>query len=253
MAARSQENVRILDGSKRVRTYLGGELIADTLHPKLVWELPYYPAYYFPEGDVRVDWLTPNGRTERSSDLGEAHYFNVKAGGAEAEDAAWRYPSSPVEELRSLVRLDWDAMDAWFEEDEEVYVHPRDPFHRIDILASSRHVSVVINGVTVADSHRPSILFETGLPPRYYLPLLDVRMDLLRPSLKTSGCAYKGTASYRSLDVDGELIRDLVWTYKAPLQESVKIAGLVCFYNERVDLFVDGELQVRPSTPFSVP
>jgi uncharacterized protein (DUF427 family) len=142
-------------------------------------------------------------------------------------------------------------MDHWFEEDELVSVHPRDPYKRVDILASSRHVEVVVNGVSIADSHQPRILFETGLAPRYYLPLTDVRLDLLRPSSSTTQCPYKGTASYWSVEADGEVIEDLAWTYPAPLPESQKIAGLAAFYNERVGLRIDGELQERPGTPFS--
>jgi uncharacterized protein (DUF427 family) len=142
-------------------------------------------------------------------------------------------------------------MDAWFEEDEQVFTHARDPHHRVDILRSSRHVEVVVNGVTVADSRRPTLLFETGLPTRYYLPLTDVRTELLRLSPTSSGCPYKGTASYWSLEVDGERLDDVVWTYPSPLPESTRIAGLACFYNERVEIIVDGELEERPPSPFS--
>jgi uncharacterized protein (DUF427 family) len=132
-------------------------------------------------------------------------------------------------------------MDAWFEEDEPVYTHPRSPYTRVEALASSRHVRVEVDGVTVADSHRPTILFETGLPPRYYVPLTDVRQDLLRPSETQTRCPYKGTAEYFSVEVGGKVHADLVWIYRTPLPESAKVAGLVCFYDERVDLYVDGE------------
>jgi uncharacterized protein (DUF427 family) len=142
-------------------------------------------------------------------------------------------------------------MDEWLEEDEPVYTHPRDPYHRVDILASSRHVEVTIDGVLVADSHQPRILFETGLPPRYYLPLAAVRFDLLRPSTTVTHCPYKGAATYWSVEVAETLHPDLVWIYRAPLAESQKIAGLACFYNEKVDIAVDGVLQDRPHTPFS--
>ena len=154
-------------------------------------------------------------------------------------------------ELRGLVRFDWEAMDAWFEEDEEVYVHPRDPYSRVDILPSSRHVEVVVNDVKVADSHQPRLLFETGLPTRYYLPQVDVRLDLLRPSETTSRCPYKGTANYWSVEAGDQVVEDLAWVYRTPVQESVRIAGLACFYNEKVDLYVDGVLEERPHTKFS--
>jgi uncharacterized protein (DUF427 family) len=248
---RPREGVRIEDGPKRVRTYLGGELIADTTRPKLVWEVPYYPAYYFPREDVRMELLTPSGRTQHSTSRGDAHLFTVKGGNREAEDAAWHYPESPVEELRGLIRFDWDAMDGWFEEDEEVFVHPHDPYSRIDILHSSRHVQVEVNGVTVADTHQPTLLFETGLPTRYYFPKLDVRLDLLTPTDTTSGCAYKGFARYWSVEAGGETFEDLAWSYRTPLPENAKIAGLVAFYNEKVDLVIDGERRQRPETHFS--
>jgi uncharacterized protein (DUF427 family) len=137
------------------------------------------------------------------------------------------------------------------EEDEPVYVHPRDPYTRVDILASSRHVQVVVDGETIADSHQPRILFETGLPPRYYLPLPDVRLDLLTPSQTETRCPYKGTATYWHLDVIGHHYDDFTWIYRAPLPESQKIAGLAAFYNEKVDLYVDGVLQERARTKFS--
>jgi uncharacterized protein (DUF427 family) len=247
----TQERVHIEDGPKRVRTYLAGELIADTKHLKLVWEVPYYPAYYFPRKDVRMELLTPNGHTKRSPSRGDAHNFTVKGGDREVEDAAWNYPESPVEELRDLIRFDWNAMDGWFEEDEEVFVHPHDPYTRIDILHSSRHVEVEVNGVKIADTHRPTLLFETRLPTRYYIPKLDVRMDLLTPIDTVTGCAYKGFAEYWSVRAGGETVKDLAWSYKTPLPENVKIAGLVAFYNEWADFIVDGERQTRPKTKFS--
>ena len=243
--------LRIEQGAKRVRAYLKGHLVLDTTRPLLVWENPFYPAYYVPLADVIADVL-PNGRTRDSKARGRAQLFDVKAGTAFKEDAGRRYPDSPVERLRDVVRFDWDAMDEWLEEDEPVYGgHPRSPYTRVDILSSSRHVEVVVDGVQVADSYKPTILFETSLPPRLYLPQSDVRMDLLTPTATESQCPYKGTATYWSLEVGGKTYEDLVWTYRSPLPESQKVAGLVAFYNERVDLYVDGELQRRPRTKFS--
>jgi uncharacterized protein (DUF427 family) len=144
-------------------------------------------------------------------------------------------------------------MDAWFEEDEPVHVHPRDPHKRVDILASSRHVEVVVNGVKVADTHHPRLLFETSLPTRYYVPLTDVRMDLLRASEKVTQCPYKGTAAYWSVEAGGEVDEDLFWVYRTPVHESAEIAGLASFFNERVDVYVDGVLQERPQTMWSKP
>jgi uncharacterized protein (DUF427 family) len=242
--------VRVEQGAKRVRVYLAGRLVADTRRPFLVWEVPYYPAYYLPLADVVAE-LEPIGKTEHSPSRGDAQIFDVRVEGATAESAAKRYPDSPIEQLRDLVRFDWNAMDEWLEEDEPVYVHPRDPYKRVDILASSRHVRVAVDGVTVADSDKPRILFETGLPPRYYLPLPDIRAELLIPSGTQTHCPYKGTADYWSVDAGHGVHRDLVWIYRTPLPESQKIAGLACFYNEKVDLYLDGELQERPRTQFS--
>ncbi len=242
--------IRVEQGRKRVRAYLGGELVADTTHPRLVWEVSYYPAYYFPVQDVRTDLLVETSTVTHSPSRGDAQHFTVKAGGRQAKDAARRYADSPIEQLRELVCLDWDAMDGWFEEDEEVYTHPRDPYTRVDILATSRHVRVAVDGVVLADSTNARVLVETGLPPRWYIPKTDVRMDLLAPTDTVTHCPYKGQARYWSARVGDRLVPDLAWSYRTPLPESQKIAGLVAFLDERVDLFIDGEPQQRPVTKF---
>jgi uncharacterized protein (DUF427 family) len=243
-------DIRVEHSRKRVRILLAGELVADTTSPLLVWEVPYYPTYYFPAADVRAK-LIPAG-ADTDADLGEAEVFTVEVpSGASAPRAARRYPASGARQLTDAVRFDWDAMGEWLEEDEPVYTHARDPHSRVDILASSRHVRVEIDGVTVADSRSPRILFETGLPPRYYLPLPDVRTELLRPSDSQSHCPYKGTAAYWSLDTGDSVHEDVVWIYRMPLPESQKIAGLAAFYDEKVDVFIDGVQQRRPHTKFS--
>lgn len=232
--------VRVERGAKRVRVYVGGTPVADTTRPLLVWEGPRYPVYYFPAEDVRTDLLTPDGEVRRSPSRGEGRTFTVRAGGREARSAALRYEDSPVEELRDAFRFEWSAVDAWFEEDEEVFTHARDPYTRIDILASSRRVRVETDGVTLADSSNPRFLFETGLPVRTYIPRTHVRMDLLVPSETVTHCPYKGRARYWSVRLGERLLPDLAWSYAAPLPESQKIAGLVAFYDEKVDLHVDG-------------
>lgn len=242
--------VLVEPSGKRVRAFLRGHLVADTTSPTLVWEVPHYPAYYLPVADLHAK-LEPTGETRRSPSRGDATVYDVVVNGTTAAGAAVRYLDSPLPELRDLVRIEWSAMDEWFEEDEPVYVHPRDPYSRVDILASSRHVRVEVDGVTVADSRAPRILFETGLPPRYYLPLTDVRMDLLTPSDTTTSCPYKGTAGYWNVRIGDVEHKDLVWGYRTPVPESQKIAGLACFYNEKVDIYLDGELLERPRTPFS--
>lgn len=242
MAEATGESVRVEEIGKRVRGYLGGELVVDSLRPRLVWDL-FYPSYYFPEEDVRRGLLTATTTGRSDPRMGEATTYTVRAGDKEAPDAAWQYADSPVKEVRGLVRFDFRALDAWFEEDEPILVNPKDPYHRVDVLESSHHVQVKVNGEVVADSHRPRLAFETGLRLRYYLPLVDVRMDLMRPTDTTSACPYKGTASYWSVEAGGEVVDDLVWGYRSPNPEAAKLAGLVCFWAEKsdkVELLVDG-------------
>ena len=240
---RVRGRVRVEFGSKRIRAFLGGELVADTTRPLLVWEKPYYPTYYIPEADVRSGLLFTEDGVAHSPSRGDGELFTVRAGGKEAAGAALRYVQSPFEELREAIRLDWNAMDAWFEEDEQVFTHPRDPYTRVDILPSSRHIRVEVDGVTIAETTKPTLLFETGLPVRYYLPKTHVRMDLLAPTESTSHCPYKGEAEYWSVRVGDNLFTDMAWSYPTPLPESQKIAGLISFYTAEVGLYVDGVKQ----------
>ncbi len=251
MTTATRGRVRTETSPKRVRAYLGGRPVADSTRAVLVWEVPYFPQYYLPLEDVAADVLVPTGRTSHSPSRGDGELFTVRIGATEAVDGALQYTESPLEELRGLVRLDFGAMDAWFEEDEEIFVHPRDPYTRIDILPSSRSVRVELDGVVLAESDRARLLFETGLPTRYYLPKTDVRLDLLEPTETSTGCPYKGTAEYWAVLVGDRVVADLAWSYRTPLPESQKVAGLVAFYNEKLDIFVDGVLLDRPHTKFS--
>lgn len=142
--------------------------------------------------------------------------------------------------LEDFVRFPFDAMGAWFEEDEQIYVHPKDPYKRIDIHRSSRHIKVEVNGIAIAETNQPTLLFETMLRTRYYLPATCVDFTVLTPSDTVTSCPYKGDASYFNVVVRGKEIRDAVWRYKFPTQESAPVAGLLCFYNEKVDIWVDG-------------
>jgi uncharacterized protein (DUF427 family) len=219
-----------------VRVRYRDETIADSKAPLLTWEEgTVVPFYLFPREAVRSELLSDAG-TENGK-----QWYDV----AGASRAAWSYPGA--DGLSGHVAFDWNAMDAWYEEEEEVFVHARDPHKRVDVVESSRHVVVSIDGVVVADTHRPRLLFETGLPTRYYFPPEDVRRDLLRPSEKHTQCPYKGTASYWS--VDGE--EDLAWFYPDPIPEQPGIKGLIAFFNERVDIEVDGERVERPQTQWS--
>jgi uncharacterized protein (DUF427 family) len=241
------------DSPRRVRVVFGGETVADSRRVKLLHETGHLPVYYFPEGDVRMDLLEPTDHTTHCPFKGDASYWSVKVGDRVAENAVWGYPE-PIESCPPIaghVAFYWRTMDAWFEEDEEVFVHPRDPYHRVDVLESSRHVRVTVNGEVAAETERPKVLFETGLPPRYYFPEEDVRTDLLVPSEKETGCPYKGFASYWSVEAGGERVEDLVWCYPGPIEGVEKIRDHLCFFNEKVDLEVDGEKQERPETQWS--
>jgi uncharacterized protein (DUF427 family) len=239
MTTSTRGRVRVEAGAKRVRAFLDGQLVADTIHPLLVWEVPYAPTYYLPAGDVRAE-LAATGTTTHSPSRGDAQHYDVKVGGAVAQDAALIYADSPIEELRDHVRIDWDSMSSWFEEDEEVYFHVRSPYSRIDILPTSRHVQVLAGDTVLADTTRAHALFETGLPPRWYVPKLDVRMDLLTPSDTVTHCPYKGTPVHYGFPLEGE-VTDVAWSYPTPLPESERVAGLVAFYDDRVKVLVDGE------------
>lgn len=234
--------VRLEASAKRVRVFVGGELVADTTAPLLVWEIPYYPTYYLPLADVRAE-LVPSGTTSHSPSRGDAVHFDVQTASHTVSDGAMRYPESPISELREAIRFEWTAMDGWFEEDEEVFTHPRDPYSRIDILPSSREVVVTLGDTELARSSRPHALFETGLPVRWYVPRLDVRMDLLAPSVTVTHCPYKGETVHFSARSGDDTVEDVAWSYPTPLPESERIAGLVAFYDDRVTVTVDGEVQ----------
>lgn len=241
--------VKTEPSSRRVRVMLGGEFVADTIQPLLVWEVPYYPTYYFPSDDVMTELLVETGETRKSPSRGDATQYSVKANGSDG--AAYAYLAPKIDELADHYAFVWKTMDHWFEEDEEVFVHPRDPYTRIDILPSSRRVRVEIDGQTVADTTNASFLYETGLPTRYYMPKTDVRMDLLTPTDTATHCPYKGSARYWTVTVDGIRHEDVVWGYDSPLPESQKVTGMVSFYNEKVDVYVDEVVEEKPKTKFS--
>jgi uncharacterized protein (DUF427 family) len=242
---KARGRVKVETSRKRVRALVAGQVVADTYAPLLVWEGPHYPLYYLPRADVRAE-LAETGETRRSPSRGEGRVLDVRIGGEVRAGAAVAYPDSPIPELRDAVRLDWDAMDEWLEEDEPVYVHPRSPYTRIDVLGSSRHVRVSVAGVVLAESRQPRVLFETGLRPRFYLPVSDVNLELLRPSPLQTHCPYKGTATYWDVVLpDGAVHEGVVWTYRTPLPESQKVAGPLAFYDEKLDVDLDGVRQPR--------
>jgi uncharacterized protein (DUF427 family) len=243
---------RVEPSPRWIRVKFGGEYVANSRRALLLIQYPPagLPTYYVPQADVRMDLLEP---TSREGQPGDIAYWTVKAGGRAAERAASAYldPPSDLADLQGHITFEWGKMDAWYEEDEEVFVHARDPHRRVDVIASSRHVRIVIAGETIAETKRPCLLFETDLPTRYYIPREDVRMDLLEPAGLKTRCPYKGVASYWSVRVGDQIARHGVWSYLDPIAEVAKIKDRLCFYNERVDLYVDGELQPRPQTMWS--
>lgn len=231
-----------------IRVQFNGEITADSKRTLLLREAVGRLAYYFPEEDVMMKHLEPG----RSSGDGR-RYFDVRVRDRVAEVGAWIYSDPPPEldGLNGYFTFQWKEMDHWYEEDEEVFVHPRDPYHRVDFIGSSRYVRIELNGISLAESQHPTIVYETSLPPRYYIPMEDVRMDLMETTQAKTRCPYKGEASYWSVNLAGKSYRNFVWAYEDPIPEATKISGMLCFFNEKIDLFVDGELQERPITPWS--
>ncbi|HEU4341839.1 MAG TPA: DUF427 domain-containing protein, partial [Candidatus Binatia bacterium] len=219
--------VHISESPRRVRIVFGGETIADSKHVKLLREADVLPVYYFPRADVRADLLSPTDHRTRCPYKGDAGYWSAKTAIRAAENAAWSYlnPLAQASGLKDHFAFEWNKMDNWYEEDEEIFVHPRDPYKRVDVLQSSRHVRVIVDGQTVADTRRPRLLFETNHPVRYYLPQEDLRMDLLVPSASKSRCPYKGPASYWSVRIGDDVFEDLAWGYMDPIPECPKIKG----------------------------
>ena len=242
---------RIEPVPRRVRAFLGGALVLDTTRALYVWEWPNYPQYYIPLEDVDRALLLDEQRPEHLA-RGSAQRHGLRVGEISREGVAHVYTDDALEGLAGTVRFEWAALDAWFEEDEEVFVHPRNPYVRVDALRSTRAVRVELDGMVLAESSSPVMVFETGLPTRYYLDRTCVRFDLMIPSETVTSCPYKGTTSaYWSARIGGELHPDLAWAYDFPSHQLLPIAGLVAFYNERVDLTLDGERLQRPRTHFS--
>jgi uncharacterized protein (DUF427 family) len=250
----SRERLLYVEPSPRwIRGVLDDETVVDSREASVIYEQGRLPIYFFPPDDVRTDLLTPSEHRTSSPILGEAHWFGLEVGDEAVENAAWSFaePAPGAEAVAGLIAFDWGALDRWYGEDEELIVHLRDPYHRIDVMPTSRQVRISLEGELLAKTRRAKVLFETGLPPRWYIPREDVREELLEPSDHRTGCAYKGFASYRSVRVGDREEESLVWTYPDPRHEVASIAGYLCFFDERVDTEIDGELQERPMTPWS--
>ncbi len=242
------------EGRRRVRAIFAGVTVADSKRVMLLLEPGRLPVFYFPMEDVRMDLLEATAHHTSSPLKGEASYWTLRVGDRVAEDAAWSYldPLPDGTPLKGYLALYWDKMDAWYEEEEQVFAHARDPYKRVDVLPSSRHVRVVLGGVTVADTRRPFLVIETGLPTRYYIPDQDVHMDLLTPTEFITYCPYKGKATYWSARIGEQTFKNIVWSYRNPLPTCLPLAQSVSFFNERVDaIYVDDELMPVPKTMWS--
>ncbi|KAI9823158.1 MAG: hypothetical protein M1832_002601 [Thelocarpon impressellum] len=226
--------------SRRVRALFNGAFVFDTTAAHHVWEHPYFPQYYVPLESLVKD----NAKIERGKDVGDggAYLATLDVGGKRTD----RVVVFEKGALKGLARFEFAALEAWFEEDQEIYGHPKDPYKRIDILSSSRRVRLSLEGVTIAESSNVAVLLETGLPTRYYLPQTSMNWALADPSASTSLCPYKGVAEYFSVIINGTTHRDLIWWYRYPTAESAGIAGRICGYNEKLDVELDGVLQERP-------
>jgi len=238
---------------RRIRAVLGGQTVVDTVAARYVWETPAYPQYYVPLADVADGVLVDEGTTEETS-RGDVAHYGLRVGNRHRPHAARVLTAAKVEGLDDTVRFEWSALDAWYEEDEPVMVHPRSPYVRVDAIRSSRAVRVESHGLVLAESTSPVLVFETGLPTRYYLNRTDVDFTTLVPSDTVTACPYKGyTSQYWSSVVDGRVHPDVAWSYAFPMRELLPIAGLVAFYNEKIDLFLDGVPLERPRTGIGKP
>ena len=249
---------------KRIRATLGGHEVIDSTRAMLVWEPKrIVPSYAVPVDDVDGELIASATRADAATIVvpqlagrpvydptvpfavhtTEGQPLDLKADGGAREGVAFR-PADDA--LSGYVITDFSAFDAWYEEDELNVAHPRDPFHRIDIVHSTRRVRIERDGAVLAESASPYMLFEPPLPVRYYLQASDVSLDLLTPSATRTYCAYKGQASYWSIDDE-----DIAWTYREPLREAAEVTDRIAFFNERVTLRVDGRELERPVTPWS--
>jgi uncharacterized protein (DUF427 family) len=243
--------LEIEPSARRVRVRAAGQVIADTTNARLMREGGHLPVYYIPMADLRMDLFTRTDHHSHCPYKGDASYWSLKPAGDGGENVMWAY-CDPFDEclpIKDHAALYWDRMESWWEEDEEVFRHPRDPKHRVDAILSHRPVKVVLGGETVAETENAVFVFETGHPVRYYIPEADVQMDMLTPTATRTRCPYKGEANYFSATIGGEMHDDIVWRYSDPLDECPKIRGTLCFFHENVDaIFVDGEKTETPVT-----
>jgi uncharacterized protein (DUF427 family) len=236
---------------RRIRGFVGGRAVFDTTRARYVWEWPHYPQYYIPRAAVDESLLEAAG-VPHQIPQGISQDHALRVGDDVRAHAAKLFTESPLEGVANAFRFRWSALDHWFEEDEEIFVHPRDPYTRVDALRSRRRVRVELDGAVLAESPSPVAVFETGLPTRWYFDPSDVRFEFLRASETRTECPYKGrTTSYWSVAIGERTYADIAWSYAFPTGALLPIAGLVAFLDENVDVFIDGVAQARPITHMS--
>ena len=213
-----------------------------------MWENPSYPQYYIPLADVRPERLGRRGHDRGDVPGRRPRASACRSATSTGPGAARVLTAAKVEGLDDTVRFEWSALDAWFEEDEQVFVHPRNPYVRVDALRSCRAVRVEEKGVVLAESSSPVLVFETGLPTRYYMDRTDVDFTHLVPSDTETACPYKGSRAATGRPDRRPIHPDIAWSYDFPIRELLPIAGLIAFYNEKIDLFVDDVKLERPHT-----
>ncbi|KAF4967062.1 hypothetical protein FSARC_5353 [Fusarium sarcochroum] len=245
-----------LETARRVRAIHNHITIVDTTQAVYIWEHDNYPTIYVPRADLQNSKLVDkqNISVELKERAAVAELVVPSHNGLEEVkvERVLRFSQDvTLGPLSDTVRIEFRSIDQWLEEDEPIFVHAKDPFKRVDILHSQRPIEIKVEGKTVAKAVSSMHLFETGLPTRYYLPLTSVDQAVLRKSNLRTKCPYKGDAEYYNVVIDGQEFENLVWYYNRPTHESSAITGLVCFYNEKVDVILDGELQVRPKTKFA--
>jgi uncharacterized protein (DUF427 family) len=245
------ERVLFIEGvPARIRGVAAGETVVDSPNAMLLHETGRLPVYHVPAGEVRTDLLSETGEREQSA-RGEMAWHRLTIGDREVPRAAWTYPEPAADFLEGLIAFRWGALDEWFAEAEQLFGHPKDPYSRIDVCRTTRHVRVLLDGEVLADSRRARVLYEAALPPRWYLPPEDVDTDRLVPSDHLTRCAYKGVAHYWHVRVGGDLVEDLVWTYPDPDHDAERVRDMLCFFSERVDVELDGVVGERPQTQWS--
>lgn len=230
---------------RRMRVRFGGQWIADSEDVLLLHEPAHYPVAYFPLESVRDGVLQPTARITQHQDLGPTSWFTVQAGDTTAERAAWQFVDPPKHagELRDRVAFAWRAMDSFHEEEERIVGHAADPYHRIDIRRTSRHLRVLDGDRVIADSTAPLVLYESGFAPRWYVPRSDVDLGALSPIALQTFCPYKGLASY--WDIGDRAAA--AWGYPEAWSEVARIGGLISFEPDKIDVFLDDvRLRLEP-------